>query len=69
MALILGFSVDRPQYGALTMPSGFLLVVYLNSLRLCGAAALTADFAERDVPIDEIKPAVDVETAQVGSTE
>ncbi len=65
MALILSFSVDKPQYGALTVPIGILLVLYLNSLTLYGAAALTAGVAERDIPIDEIKPATDIEAAQV----
>ncbi len=64
MALIIGFSVDKPQYSALAVPIGILLVIYLNSITVYGAAALTAGFAERDVPIDQIKPATDIETAQ-----
>jgi membrane protein len=64
MAWILSFSVDKPQYGALALPIGVLLVIYLNSLTVYGAAALTAGFAERDVPIEDIAPAVDVEQAQ-----
>ncbi len=60
MALIVDLSVDKPQYGALAMPIGVLLVLYLNSVTLYGAAALTAGFAERNVPIEEILPGPDV---------
>ncbi len=63
MALVLSFSVDKPQYGALTAPIGILLVLYLNSLTVYGAAALTAGVAERDIPIEDIKPVTDIETA------
>lgn len=69
MTLILEFTVDKPQYGALTVPIGILLVLYLNSLTVYGAAALTAGFAERHIPIEEIKPATDVEAAQVSIPE
>jgi membrane protein len=54
MGLILEVSADKPQYGALTLPIGILLVLYLNTLAVFGVAALTAGIAERDVPIDEI---------------
>jgi membrane protein len=65
MAFILRFSVDKPQYGALAVPIGILLVLYLNALAVYGAAALTAGFAERDIPLEEIHPATDIETAQL----
>ncbi|MGD2043375.1 MAG: YihY/virulence factor BrkB family protein [Acidimicrobiia bacterium] len=64
MALIVDLSTDKPQYGALAIPIGVLLVLYLNSMTLYGAAALTAGFAERDVPIDEIVPSSDVREVQ-----
>lgn len=64
MALIVDLSTDKPQYGALAIPVGVLLVLYLNSMTLYGAAALTAGFAERDVPIEEIVPTADIEEAQ-----
>jgi membrane protein len=54
MGIVLKVSADKPQYGTLTLPIGILLVLYLNTLALFGAAALTAGIAERTVPIDEI---------------
>ncbi len=64
MAWILEFSVDKPQYGALAIPIGVLLVLYLNTMAVYGAAALTAGYAEKDVPLEEIAPAIDIEAAQ-----
>jgi len=60
MALILDFSIDKPQYGALTIPIGVLLVLYLNNMALYGAAAFTAGMAERDVPLEDITPTLDL---------
>lgn len=54
MGLVLELSLDKPQYGAFTIPIGVLLVLYLNALVLFGAAALTAGIAEQDIPLDEI---------------
>jgi membrane protein len=64
MALILEFSANKPQYGALAIPIGVLLVLYLNSITVYGAAALTAGIAERDVPLEEIAPAIETAEAQ-----
>lgn len=64
MALIVDLSVAKPQYGALAIPIGVLIVLYLNSMTIYGAAALTAGFAERDVPIDEIVPTSDIEAPE-----
>ena len=51
MALLVAFTVDKPQYGAFAAPIGVLFVLYLQSTALYGAAALTAGIAERDVPL------------------
>jgi membrane protein len=59
MALIVDLSTDKPQYGALAIPIGVLLVLYLNSMTLYGAAALCAGYSEREVPIEEIIPTAD----------
>ncbi len=64
MGLVLKFAADKPQYGALTLPIGILFVLYLNSMAIFGVAALTAAIAERDVPIDQIAPGIDLEDAQ-----
>ena len=61
MGLVLKLSADKPQYGTLTLPIGILLVLYLNTLTVFAASALTAGIAERSVPIDEIVPTADVE--------
>lgn len=60
MGFIVSISVDKPQFGALTTPIGVMLVLYLNTLVVYGAAAITAGIAERDVPLEEIVPTVDL---------
>lgn len=57
MALILRFSLDKPQYGALAAPIGILLVLYLQSTALYGSAAVTAGIAEKDVPLEDLEVA------------
>ncbi len=57
MAVIVGFSVDKPEYGALAAPIGILLVLYLQCMAAYGAAALAAGIAERDVPLEHLAPA------------
>ncbi len=64
MGWILELSLAKPQYGALAIPIGILMVLYLNSNAIYGAAALAAGFAEKDVPLDEIAPAIGIEEAQ-----
>lgn len=54
MAVVIGFSASKPQYGALAVPIGMLLVLYLQTMALYGSAALTAGIAERDVPLEAI---------------
>lgn len=56
MGVVLKVSADKPQYGTLTLPIGILLVLYLNTLALFAASALTAGIAERGVPLEEIVP-------------
>ncbi len=56
MGLIIGLSTDKPQYGALALPIGILLVLYLQTMAAYGSAALTAAIAERDVPLVELTP-------------
>jgi membrane protein len=63
MALIVGFTIDKPQYGALAAPIGILFVLYLLATALLGSASLTAGIAERDVPLETLEEA-DVEQAQ-----
>jgi uncharacterized BrkB/YihY/UPF0761 family membrane protein len=46
MAVLLGYVVARPQYGALAAPIGVMFVLFLQSLALLGAASLTAAIAE-----------------------
>jgi membrane protein len=46
MALLVGFVIDRPQYGALAAPIGIMFVLYLQSSALYAVASLTAALAE-----------------------
>ncbi|KAB7741878.1 hypothetical protein GA707_16830 [Nostocoides sp. F2B08] len=46
MALLVGWVIDRPQYGALAAPIGIMFVLYLQSSALYATASLTAALAE-----------------------
>ena len=46
MALLVGFVIDKPQYGALSAPIGIMFVLYLQSSALYLVASLTAALAE-----------------------
>ena len=46
MALLVGFVIDKPQYGALAAPIGILFVLYLQAMTLYAVASLTAAVAE-----------------------
>jgi membrane protein len=46
MAVLVGFVVDKPQYGALSAPIGIMFVLYLQSSALYLVASLTAALAE-----------------------
>ena len=65
MGFIVSFSVDKPQFGALTTPIGVMLVLYLNTLVVYGSAAVTAGIAERDVPLEEITSVIDLDDTDV----
>ncbi len=56
MALLVSFTIDKPQYGAFAAPIGVLFVLYLQSTALYGSAALAAGVAERGVPREVLKP-------------
>jgi membrane protein len=49
MALLVGFVIDRPHYGALAAPIGIMFVLYLQSAALYAVASLTAALAESEV--------------------
>jgi membrane protein len=46
MALLVGFVIDKPQYGAVAAPIGIMFVLYLQSSALYVVASLTAALAE-----------------------
>ena len=46
MALLVGFVIDKPQYGAVAAPIGIMFVLYLQAMALYGVASLTAGLAE-----------------------
>ncbi len=46
MALLVGFVIDKPQYGALAAPIGIMFVLFLQSSALYAVASLTAALAE-----------------------
>ncbi len=52
LSVLISFTIDKPQYGALAAPIGILFVLYLFSMTLYGCAAVTAGVADKDVPLD-----------------
>jgi membrane protein len=62
MTLLVQLTIDKPQYGAFAAPIGVLFVLYLQSMALYGAAALTAGVAERDASLG-VRHATDAEDA------
>lgn len=50
--LVIAWSIARPQFGAFTAPITILLLLFLQTIAVYGAAALTAGIAERHVPVD-----------------
>jgi membrane protein len=53
MALLVGFVIDKPQYGALAAPIGIMFVLYMQAMALYGVASLTAGMAESPVHAPE----------------
>lgn len=47
MATIISWSVDKPEYGAFALPISVLVILWLQSMALYAAAALTAAAAQR----------------------
>jgi membrane protein len=63
MALLVGFVIAKPQYGALAAPIGIMFVLYLQSSALYAMASLTAALAEPRAEAGRSRAAVDVSTA------
>jgi membrane protein len=55
MTLLVGLTIDKPEYGALAAPIGIMFVLYLQCTALYAAASLTAGVAERDVPLEVLQ--------------
>jgi membrane protein len=51
LGLLIGFTIDKPEYGAAAAPIGMLFVLYLLTLTLYATASLTAGMAEKDRPL------------------
>lgn len=60
MAVIISWSVDKPQYGSFTIPIAVLVVLWLQSMVLYGAACLTAGTAETAGAADDAGAAAPV---------
>jgi membrane protein len=52
MAVIVSWSVDKPQYGSFTIPIAVLVVLWLQALGLYASACLTAGAADTAVTAD-----------------
>lgn len=55
MTILVGFTIDKPQYGAFAAPIGVLFVLFLQSIALYASAALAAGIAEKDVPLEVLE--------------
>lgn len=56
MSLLISFTIDKPQYGAIAAPIGILFVLFLLTMALYASAALTAGIADKDVPLELLEP-------------
>ena len=52
MSLLVQFTIDRPRYGAFAAPIGIMFVLFLQSMALYVASAVTAAVAESEAPAD-----------------
>lgn len=56
LGLIISWSLDKPQYGALALPLAVLFVLSLFATLLYGSAALAAGISDSEVPLQELAP-------------
>jgi uncharacterized BrkB/YihY/UPF0761 family membrane protein len=70
MTLLVGFTIDQPEYGALAAPIGILFVLFLLTMALYSSAALTAGVTDKDVPLDllEVDAVEDAHAAMADAT-
>ena len=56
LAVIIGWSIAKPEYGAFAAPIAVLLILYLLTLALYASASITAGVADRDVDLESLTP-------------
>jgi membrane protein len=56
LSVIIAWSLDKPEYGALAIPLALLFVFSLLSTVLYSAAAVVAGISDRDKPLDDLVP-------------
>ncbi len=56
MDLIVAWSLDKPQYGALALPLATLFVLSLMATVLYGSAALVGGISDAETPLSELEP-------------
>lgn len=56
LGLIISWSLDKPQYGALALPLAILFVMSLFATVLYACAAIAGGISDKDIPLDELEP-------------
>ncbi|MEA2022837.1 MAG: YhjD/YihY/BrkB family envelope integrity protein [Actinomycetota bacterium] len=56
LAVIISWSIAKPEYGAFAAPIAVLLILYLLTLTLYASASITAGVADRDVALKSLTP-------------
>ena len=56
LAVIISWSIAKPEYGAFAAPIAVLLILYLLTLMLYASASVTAGVADRDVALESLTP-------------
>ncbi len=56
LAVIISWSIAKPEYGAFAAPIAVLLILYLLTITLYASASITAGVADRDVALESLTP-------------
>ncbi len=56
LAVIISWSIAKPEYGAFAAPIAVLLILYLLTLMLYASASITAGVADRNVALESLTP-------------
>ena len=56
LAVIIAWSISKPEYGAFAAPIAVLLILYLLTVALYASASIAAGVADRDAALESLTP-------------